>query len=238
MCSPLIVFTKSNGPDEFYVFNEEIERVPSSTPPRVVQATFDSSRSTLVGNATGKPNAPSTQVHEPTSLETEQLEHHGGLYGIPLPSDEEEEESEEEDEDETDGPPPPAESGAEHSSQVSSDDDQEEAPAPASPPLPHLDLEEIRRQRNARSVRAARKSSQADEDNLPARSFQVSGSVRKSGKRDFIHPDNTDMVLDASFPENGNSVYTPRSQRPAQRAVRASRIFPASKRSTRATKAK
>jgi hypothetical protein len=121
-------------------------------------------------------------------MEVEIIQRNGGLFGVPFYSDDEDELDD--DEEGNPSPPPPAESEGEKVSEESSDEHQEDVPA--SPPLPHLDMDEIRRELNGR---AGRKLSQItetrvqeddeDDEGLPARTFQVSGSVRKPGEYGF-----------------------------------------------------
>jgi len=146
--------------------------------------------------------APSTQARSLPALSQAELISSGkGLYGVAEDDDDEEEE----DELETDGdgegsdneaaapdiPPTAADSESEEGSSISVDEEVDEPLAP--PPIPRLDQVKINNEHKRRKAtqrkpskrRQTQQSATSEDENdvepqIPARSFQVSGSVRRS----------------------------------------------------------
>lgn len=171
----------SSGPQEFDDFADDIAQQPRSTPPRVDPATFDSSRSTLVSEASLRPKdvpAAASQARPITALASQMIYREGGLF-VPFTDDEDEEENSE-DELEDDTPPEKADSDAEQSIQES---DLEDSMDFIPPDIPHLDMVEERNKQKIRSAKRLSKvltrpevvSDNSDNDNVPAREFKVSG---------------------------------------------------------------
>jgi len=159
--------------------------MPRSTPP----ATFGSSRTTLVGNGSGMVSAPPTQFRPPTPTEQKRAERYGGVYGIPTRSEEESSEEDELNATEDENALIPMESDEEEDIPASAEARPETQPA--SSQLPRLDMIQKRRERDGSGAQPTRGSNRIqnpqeqedeDEEDLPARSFEVTRSVRRSSK--------------------------------------------------------